>query len=190
MANGNLFDALHRKEKGVKPELDWSMRYRIALGVAKGIAYLHHDCSPPIIHRDVKSSNILLDENYEPKLADFGVAKASENSPLVSEVGLFAGTHGYIAPDGLHAQDHGKSDVYSFGVVLLELLTGRMLTDSPYGEGRDIFNYVLMNIANRKGEADVLDSRVAMDYAKDNMMKVLKVAILCTSKLPRFAPPA
>lgn len=189
MANGNLFDALHRKEEGVKPELDWSTRYRIALGVAKGIAYLHHDCSPPIIHRDVKSSNILLDEKYEPKLADFGVAKASENSPLVSGVGLFAGTHGYIAPETAYTlKITAKSDVYSFGVVLLELLTGRMPTDSAYGEGRDIVNWVLMSIANRKGEADVLDSRVAMDYAKDNMMKVLKVAILCTSKLPALRP--
>ncbi|KAL9263854.1 Receptor protein-tyrosine kinase CEPR2-like protein [Drosera capensis] len=189
MANGNLFDALHRKEKGVKPELDWSTRYRIALGVANGIAYLHHDCSPPIIHRDVKSSNILLDENYEPKLADFGVAKASENSPFVSEVGHFAGTHGYIAPETAYTlKITAKSDVYSFGVVLLELLTGRMPTDSAYGEGRDIVNWVLMNIANRKGEADVLDSRVAMEYAKDDMVKVLKVAILCTLKLPALRP--
>lgn len=99
MPNGNLFQALHREIKVVgKQELDWYQRYKIALGAAKGIAYLHHDCYPKIIHRDIKSTNILLDEDYEPKVADFGVAKATQVSSNESEHSCFAGTHGYIAP--------------------------------------------------------------------------------------------
>ncbi|KAJ4965904.1 hypothetical protein NE237_017753 [Protea cynaroides] len=98
MENGNLFQALHRQIKDAKPELDWDRRYKIALGPAKGIAYLHHDYSPPIIHKGIKSSNILLADDYEPKIADFGIAKVAEESLTGIDSSCFAGTHGYIAP--------------------------------------------------------------------------------------------
>lgn len=190
MENGNLFQALHRQIKGGLPQLDWYQRYKIALGASKGIAYLHHDCSPPIIHRDIKSSNILLDKDFEPKIADFGVAKVAEKSHKGSDHSCLAGTHGYLAPELAYTlKITEKSDVYSFGVVLLELVTGRRPVEEEYGEGKDIVYWVLNHLNDRESVLKVLDDKVAtIESVEDDMIKVLKVAILCTSKLPTVRP--
>ncbi|XP_020107626.1 receptor-like protein kinase HSL1 [Ananas comosus] len=183
MPNGNLHQALRREIKGGRTELDWNKRYNIALGAAKGIMYLHHDCSPAIIHRDIKSTNILLDEEYEAKIADFGIAKIAE----ASEFSCFAGTHGYIAPElaySLKATE--KTDVYSFGVVLLELLTGLSAFEPQFGEGNDIVCWVSAHL-NSQNSSQVLDPRVPIS-AKDDMIKVLKIAALCITKLPTTRP--
>ncbi|KAJ6820940.1 receptor-like protein kinase HSL1 isoform X1 [Iris pallida] len=173
---GNLHQALHGEVEGEKQELDWSRRYMIALGAAKGIMHLHHDCTPAIIHGDVKSSSILLDDDYEAKIADFGPSS-----------GRRAGTNGYIAPELAYSPEATeKSDVYSFGVVLLEVLTGRSPVESRFGEGRDIVYWVLTHLYSQK-LGEVLDARVS-GAAEDDMIKVLKVAILCTSKLPSVRP--
>ncbi|MCI18785.1 receptor-like protein kinase HSL1-like, partial [Trifolium medium] len=95
MPNGTLYDSLH---KGWI-HLDWPTRYRIALGIAQGLAYLHHDLVFPIIHRDIKSTNILLDEDYHPKVADFGIAKVLQaRGGKDSTTTVIAGTYGYLAP--------------------------------------------------------------------------------------------
>ncbi|KAL8059873.1 hypothetical protein ABFX02_03G115600 [Erythranthe guttata] len=190
MTNGNLFQALHREIKAGKPELDWFQRYRIALGAAKGIAYLHHDCCPVIIHRDIKSTNILLDEDYEAKIADFGVAKmADQVSPRGSEFSSFAGTHGYIAPEMAYSlKITEKSDVYSFGVVLLELVTGKRPVEDGYGEGKDIVYWVSTHLNERENVIKVLDQKVVTDLIRDDMIKVLKIATLCAAKLPNLRP--
>ncbi|XP_042492620.1 receptor protein-tyrosine kinase CEPR2-like [Macadamia integrifolia] len=186
MENGNLFQALHRQIKGGKPELNWDRRYKIALGAAKAIAYLHHDCAPPIIHRDIKSTNILLAEDYEPKIADFGIAKVVEESGIDSS--CFAGTHGYIAPELAYSlKVTEKSDVYSFGVVLLELVTGRSPFEAEYGEWKDIVYWVSCHLNDREDIHEVFDRRVS-DSAKAEMIKVLRIAILCTTKLPSLRP--
>ncbi|KAL5227345.1 hypothetical protein ABZP36_015610 [Zizania latifolia] len=183
MMNGNLYDTIHRELKAGQPELDWDKRYRIAVGAAKGIMYLHHDCSPAIIHRDIKSTNILLDEEYEAKLADFGIAKLVEGSPL----SCFAGTHGYMAPELAYSLKlTEKSDVYSFGVVLLELLTGHSPIDQHFNGELDIVAWVSSHLANQNPAA-VLDPKVS-SHAPDDMTKVLNVAILCTAQLPSERP--
>ncbi|MBA0866261.1 hypothetical protein Goshw_019428 [Gossypium schwendimanii] len=189
MSNGNLFQALRRENKGGKPELNWYQRYKIALGAAKGISYLHHDCSPPIIHRDIKSCNILLDDDYEPKIADFGVAKIAEKSLEGSEYSSFAGTHGYIAPELAYTlKVTEKSDVYSFGVVLLELVTGKASIEEEYGEGKDIVYWVLTHLGDGENVVKVLDDRVDVETVQDDMIKVLKIGILCAAKLPNLRP--
>lgn len=120
--NGSLHDHLFGS---IGTKLSWPVRKKIALGTARGLAYLHHGAQPSIIHRDIKGSNILLDEDFEPKVADFGLAKfAPEGVTHVST--RVAGTMGYVAPEyALYGQLTERSDVYSFGVVLLELLSGK-----------------------------------------------------------------
>ncbi|CAL9145588.1 unnamed protein product [Musa hybrid cultivar] len=182
MPNGNLYQALRREMKGGQPELDWNKRYKIAVGAAKAIMYLHHDCNPAIIHRDIKSANILLDEEYEAKIADFGIATVDDGS----EWTCFAGTHGYIAPElACSLRVTKKSDVYSFGVVLLELITGRYPTDPYFGE-EDIVSWISSPF---KGQnvAEAYDPRLS-SFAAEGMAKVLDIAILCTSKRPSSRP--
>ena len=112
-----------------KMKLDWDLRLNIAIGAAKGLAYLHHDCSPRIVHRDIKTSNILLDESYEAHLTDFGIAKNISLGKAHTST-LVMGTIGYIDPEYARTSRlNEKSDVYSFGIVLLELLTGRKAVD-------------------------------------------------------------
>lgn len=112
-----------------RKKLNWDTRLQIALGAAHGLAYLHHDCSPRIIHRDVKSSNILLDKDFEAHLTDFGIAKSLCVSKTHTSTYVM-GTIGYIDPEYARTSRlNEKSDVYSFGIVLLELLTGRKAVD-------------------------------------------------------------
>lgn len=116
-------------EPGQQP-LDWSTRIKIAVGAAQGLEYLHCKANPPVIYRDLKSANILLDENFYPKLSDFGLAKlgpVGDNTHVSTRV---VGTFGYCAPEYVMSGKLTlKSDIYSFGVVLLELITGRKAID-------------------------------------------------------------
>ncbi|KAL8557695.1 hypothetical protein ACS0TY_004970 [Phlomoides rotata] len=188
MPNGSLGGALHGKEAG-KMLVDWVSRYNVALGVAQGLAYLHHDCHPPVIHRDVKSNNILLDSDFEARIADFGLARTMlhKNETL----SMVAGSYGYIAPEyGYTLKVDEKSDIYSYGVVLLELLTGKMPLDSSFGESIDIVEWIRRKV-NKKGAPEAaLDPEIAgqCKHVQEEMILVLKIALLCTAKLPKERP--
>jgi len=120
-----------------KEPLDWNTRMKIAAGAAKGLEYLHDKANPPVIYRDFKSSNILLGEDYYPKLSDFGLAKLGPVGDKTHVSTRVMGTYGYCAPEyAMTGQLTVKSDVYSFGVVFLELITGRKAIDhtQPSGE--------------------------------------------------------
>jgi serine/threonine protein kinase len=185
MPNGSLDDILHSTKAGT---LDWGTRFRIAFGAAQGLAYLHHDCLPQILHRDVKSSNILLDLDYEAHVADFGIAKtlSTTYSNYMSNV---AGSRGYIAPEyGYTLKVSEKSDIYSFGVVLLELVTGkRPLEPKLYGENIDIVNWVYEKVESKQELYEVLDPNCSKDDHND-MLLVLRIALLCTNMLPSNRP--
>lgn len=120
-----------------KEPLDWNTRMKIAAGAARGLEYLHDKANPPVIYRDFKSSNILLDEGFHPKLSDFGLAKLGPTGDKSHVSTRVMGTYGYCAPEyAMTGQLTVKSDVYSFGVVFLELITGRRAIDGtkPHAE--------------------------------------------------------
>lgn len=194
MRNGNLWDALHRG----KIVLQWPTRYQIALGVAQGLAYLHHHLLRPIIHRDIKSTNILLDVDYLPKVADFGIAKVlqARGGKDSSSTTLIAGTYGYLAPEFAYSSKAStKSDVYSFGVVLLELVTGKEAVEiDQFGEKKNIVEWVSTKVKETREEEEaaaafgVLDERVAGGAFGEDMMKVLRIAVRCTRRTPALRP--
>ncbi|CAO2175252.1 unnamed protein product [Urochloa humidicola] len=190
MPNGSLGDVLHSAKGGL---LDWPTRYKIALDAAEGLSYLHHDCVPAIVHRDVKSNNILLDAEFGARVADFGVAKVVEGAGpgsgrAAKSMSVIAGSCGYIAPEYAYTlRVNEKSDTYSLGVVLLELVTGKPPVDPEFGE-KDLVKWVC-STAEQKGVDHVLDSRVAdMAGFKDEMVRVLNIALLCASSLPINRP--
>ncbi|CAL5343836.1 unnamed protein product [Camellia sinensis] len=188
MPNGSLDDLLHGKNKRDNLAADWLTRYKIALGVAQGICYLHHDCDPVIVHRDLKPSNILLDSEMEARVADFGVAKLIESDESMS---VIAGSYGYIAPEYAYTlQVDEKSDIYSYGVVLMEMLIGKRSVDSEFGDGNSIVDWVRSKMKTKDGLYSVLDKNAGAScvLVREEMMLLLRVALLCTSRNPADRP--
>nr|QAS62435.1 LRR receptor-like serine/threonine-protein kinase ERL2 [Sedum alfredii] len=174
MENGSLWDLLHGPLKKVK--LDWDTRLRIAVGASQGLAYLHHDCNPRIIHRDVKSSNILLDENFEAHLSDFGIAKCLPATKTHAST-FVLGTIGYIDPEYARTSRlTEKSDVYSFGIVLLELLTGKKAVDNSYNLHQLILSKADDNTVMETVDPEVMVTCVDMSHVR----KTFQLALLCT----------
>lgn len=184
MPNGSLGDLLHSSKGGL---LDWRMRYKIAVDAAEGLSYLHHDCVPPIVHRDVKSNNILLDGEFGARVADFGVAKVVDSiGKGLKSMSVIAGSCGYIAPEYAYTlRVNEKSDIYSFGIVILELITGRLPVDPEFGE-KDLVKWVCTTL-DQKGVDLVLDPKLDSCF-KEEMCKVLNIGLLCTSPLPINRP--
>ncbi|GER25330.1 leucine-rich receptor-like protein kinase family protein [Striga asiatica] len=180
MRNGSLGEALHGKKGGF---LSWGLRYKIALDAARGLCYLHHDCSPLIVHRDVKSNNILLSEGFEAHVADFGLAKFLVDGGASQCMSAIAGSYGYIAPEYAYTlRVDEKSDVYSFGVVLLELVAGRRTVGGEFGEGVDIVQWARCSTDGRREQvAAVLDPRLAV-VPRDEAMHLFFVAMLCVQE--------
>ncbi|KAJ0252440.1 Protein BRASSINOSTEROID INSENSITIVE 1 [Hirschfeldia incana] len=179
MKYGSLEDVLHDPKKaGVK--LNWSMRRKIAVGSARGLAFLHHNCIPHIIHRDMKSSNVLLDENLEARVSDFGMARFMSVVDTHLSVSTLAGTPGYVPPEYYQSfRCSTKGDVYSYGVVLLELLTGKRPTDSPDFGDNNLVGWVKQHAKLRV--SDVFDQEILKeDPALENeLIQHLKIAMAC-----------
>ncbi|CAD6259117.1 unnamed protein product [Miscanthus lutarioriparius] len=187
MENGSLDYWLHeRADSGML--LDWQKRLRIAQGSARGLAYLHMSCDPHILHRDIKSSNILLDENFEAHLADFGLARliCGYETHVTTDV---VGTLGYIPPEyGQSPVATYKGDIYSFGIVLLELLTGRRPVDMCRPKGtRDVVSWVLQ-MKEEGRETEVFHPSIHHKDNESQLMRILDIACLCVTAAPKSRP--
>ncbi|KAL7171830.1 hypothetical protein ACSBR2_036482 [Camellia fascicularis] len=189
MPLGSLEDHLHDLPPDKEP-LDWNTRMTIAAGAAKGLEYLHDKANPPVIYRDFKSSNILLDEQHHPKLSDFGLAKLGPTGDKSHVSTRVMGTYGYCAPEyAMTGQLTVKSDVYSFGVVFLELITGRKAIDStrPPGEqnlvawARPLFN-------DRRKFPKLADPRLQGQYPMRGLYQALAVASMCIQEQAAARP--
>ncbi|KAM3684621.1 hypothetical protein ACJW31_11G058600 [Castanea mollissima] len=176
--NGTLFQYLHEENEEF-PLLTWDMRLRIATEVAGALSYLHSPASLPIYHRDIKSSNILLDDNYKAKVADFGTSRsmAIDQTHVTT---LVYGTFGYLDPEYFQtSQFTDKSDVYSFGVVLIELLTREKPVSSIRSqESRNLSTYFVHSLKENR-LFDILDTQVSKVCNKDEVMAIANLAKRC-----------
>ncbi|KAI8522506.1 hypothetical protein RHMOL_Rhmol13G0002400 [Rhododendron molle] len=192
-SNGSLHDILHGR-KGVKgaqpgPVLSWSQRVKIAVGAAKGLEYLHEKAEPHIIHRDIKSSNVLLFDDDVAKIADFDLSNQAPDMAARLHSTRVLGTFGYHAPEyAMTGQLNAKSDVYSFGVVLLELLTGRKPVDHTLPRGQQsLVTWATPKLSEDKVRQCV-DARLGGDYPPKAVAKMAAVAALCVQYEADFRP--
>jgi serine/threonine protein kinase len=185
--NGSLATVLFDYQS-LSPVLQWVQRYNIALGVAKGLAYLHHECLEWIVHCDVKPENILLDKDFDPKIADFGLVKLLKRGSSAQVLSKVHGTRGYIAPEwALNLPITGKADVYSYGVVLLELVKGiRVSSWMVEGEEVEMAVRCSAEILKEKlaGEdqswlIDFVDYRLDGDFNYSEAIVMLQIAVSC-----------
>ncbi|XP_022979681.1 probably inactive leucine-rich repeat receptor-like protein kinase At3g28040 [Cucurbita maxima] len=185
--NGSLQTQLHGRLPS-SPPLSWDNRFKIVLGTAKGLAHLHHSFRPPIVHYDLKPTNILLDENFNPKISDYGLARLLTKLDKHIVNNRFQSALGYIAPE-LACQSirvNEKCDVHGFGVMVLEIVTGRRPVE--YGEDNvviltDHVRYLL----ERGNVLDCVDPSMS-EYSEDEVVPILKLALVCISQIPSSRP--
>nr|CAD1818439.1 unnamed protein product [Ananas comosus var. bracteatus] len=188
MSNGTLAQLLHEKAATAEYEPDWPRRLSIAVGVAEGLAFLHHIA---IIHLDISSGNIFLDSNFSALIGEIEISKLIDPSKGTASISAVAGSFGYIPPEYAYTmQVTVPGNVYSFGVVLLEILTSRLPADEGFGEGIDLVKWV--HSASVRGETpeQIMDARLStVSFAwRTQMLAVLKVALLCTDRAPAKRP--
>ncbi|KAG8367642.1 hypothetical protein BUALT_Bualt16G0094200 [Buddleja alternifolia] len=184
MSNGSVASRLRGK-----PALDWNTRKRIAIGAARGLLYLHEQCDPKIIHRDVKAANVLLDDYYEAVVGDFGLAKLLDHAESHVTTAV-RGTVGHIAPEYLSTgQSSEKTDVFGFGILLLELITGmRALEFGKSVNQKGAMLEWVKKIQHEKKIELVVDRELGINYDSIEVGEMLQVALLCTQYLPAHRP--
>ncbi|KAG8641710.1 protein NSP-INTERACTING KINASE 3 [Manihot esculenta] len=188
MPNGSVASGLRDHIHG-RPALDWARRKKIALGTARGLLYLHEQCDPKIIHRDVKAANILLDEDFEAVVGDFGLAKLLDHrdSHVTTAV---RGTVGHIAPEYLSTgQSSEKTDVFGFGILLLELITGQKALD--FGRAANQKGVMLdwVKKLHQEGKLNLLvDKDLRGNFDRIELEEMVQVALLCTQFNPSHRP--
>ncbi|KAF8398866.1 hypothetical protein HHK36_014730 [Tetracentron sinense] len=198
MEFGSLEDMLHGRTKSREGRiLTWEERKKIARGAARGLCFLHHNCIPHIIHRDMKSSNVLLDHDMEARVSDFGMARLISALDTHLSVSTLAGTPGYVPPEYYQSfRCTAKGDVYSFGVILLELLTGKRPTDKEDFGDTNLVGWVKMRVREGKGK-EVIDQELVSASKGTNegeaedfkeMVKYLEITLQCVEDFPSKRP--
>ncbi|KAJ6355334.1 hypothetical protein OIU77_005840 [Salix suchowensis] len=184
MSNGSVASRLR-----VKPALDWNTRKRIAIGTARGLLYLHEQCNPKIIHRDVKAANVLLDEFCEAVVGDFGLAKLLDHADSHVTTAV-RGTVGHIAPEYLSTgQSSEKTDVFGFGILLIELITGmRALEFGKTVNQKGAMLEWVKKIQQEKKVEELVDKELGSNFCRIEVGEMLQVALLCTQYLPAHRP--
>ncbi|OIW01063.1 hypothetical protein TanjilG_14246 [Lupinus angustifolius] len=191
MPNGNLHDQLHPADG--ECILEWPLRLKIAIGAAKGFAWLHHSCNPRIIHRNISSKCILLDKDFEPKISDFGLARLM--NPIDTHLSTFVngefGDIGYVAPEYARTLvATPKGDVYSFGTVLLELVTGERpntVSKAPETFKGNLVEWITQLASNTELQ-DAIEKSLLGNGVDDELFQFLKVACNCVLPTPKERP--
>ncbi|KAI3424021.1 Protein kinase domain-containing protein [Psidium guajava] len=189
MPMGSLEDHLFDFDPGIAP-LNWSTRMKIAVGAARGLEYLHCKANPPVIYRDLKSANILLDNDFNPKLSDFGLAKlgpVGDNTHVSTRV---MGTYGYCAPEyAMSGKLTLKSDIYSFGVVLLELITGRKAIDCTKKPGeQNLIAWSRPYLKDRRKFSQLADPLLQGRFPVRCLHHAIAITAMCLQEQPNFRP--
>lgn len=189
MSNGSVSSQLQLKKPNGEPALNSKMRKHIALGAAKGLAYLHEQCNPKIIHRDVKADNILLDDEFEAVVGDFGLAKPVDfkNTHITTAV---RGTLGHIAPEYMSTgKSSEKTDVYGYGITLLQLITGQGAVNlSRLSDNDDVMLLDWVKKLVREDRVEVMVDPNLKEYDIEDIKELLRVALLCTQNSPAARP--
>ncbi|OIW03860.1 hypothetical protein TanjilG_30136 [Lupinus angustifolius] len=187
MPNWSLHSHIHG-QNSVESLLDWNRRMSIAIGSAEGIAYLHHQATPRIIHGDIKASSVLLDSDFNPRVADFGLAKSIHDG--VAHVGTrVKNSLGYLAPEYAALREANESsDVYSFGIILLQLATGRKVLVKISPSKEQLINHWALPLACEKKFSELADPRLNGNYVEEELKRVILVALLCAQNQPEKRP--
>ncbi|CAO1945007.1 unnamed protein product [Urochloa humidicola] len=189
MENGSLDKWLHGDgtARARRAALDWPTRLGVAVGAAQGLCYMHHECEPAIVHRDVKTSNILLDSEFKAKVADFGLARMLAQAGAPETMSAVAGSFGYMAPECAYTKKVSeKVDVYSFGVVLLELTTGKEASDG--GEHGSLAEWARHHYRSGGSILEATDRSIRYAGYIDEVEVVFKLGVACTGDSPSSRP--